>query len=276
MISTQVMRTLDISAASGLVLRNGAFHVIGDDENALFVFEADAGAALRSIALLPDALPVGHATRKARKPDFELLLDLRDGGLLAMGSGSRPSRERAVRVDAHQRTHVIDTAPLCVRLRETFPELNLEGGVLLGDALVLLQRGNRGNPRNALVFIAQDDLRHALASETFAVTHAPRIVDLKIGGEGAVPWSCTDLAVLDNGDLLASAVLEDTGDAYEDGACLGSALVRVAPDGTLRWQRRLDSAWKVEGIAVQGHHVWLVTDADDRSVPSRLLRASLP
>ena len=274
MIATQLMRTLGVSAASGLVLRDGSFHIVADDENALFVFQADE--ALKRIVLLPGELPGEHTSRKARKPDFEILVDLHHHGLLAMGSGSRPTRERAVQVDGHERTRVIDTSLLCARLRDTFPELNLEGGVLLGDDLVLLQRGNRSDRRNALIFIARHDLQRALVSLQFAVTRAPRIVDLDIGGHEDIPWSCTDLALLDDGDLLASAVLEDTRDAYEDGACLGSALVRLAPDGTQRWHRRLDTASKVEGVAVDGESVWLVSDADDRAVPSQLLRAALP
>ena len=91
-----------------------------------------------------------------------------------------------------------------------------------------------------------------------------------------MPWSFTDVAVLSGGDLLASAVLEDTCDAYEDGACLGSALARLAPDGHVRWLQRLDTPAKIEGIAIDGDTVWLVTDADDRAVPAQLLRAILP
>lgn len=49
----------------------------------------------------------------------------------------------------------------------------------------------------------------------------------------------------------------------------------VNADGALRWHRRLDTASKVEGIAVDGEIAWLVSDADDRSVPSQLLRATL-
>ena len=100
-------------------------------------------------------------------------------------------------------------------------------------------------------------------------------MDLDLGTRDEIPWSCTDLTVLDGGDLLACAVLEDTCDAYQDGPCLGSALVRMAPDGALRWQRSLVILSKVEGVAVDGDVVWLVSDADDRAVPSQLLRASL-
>jgi hypothetical protein len=273
-IPTRVVRALDVSAASGLVLRDGAFHVVADDEHALFVFGEDG--ATRRIELLPGELPAEHAARKAQKPDFEILIDLGEHGLLAMGSGSRPTRERAVRVDRDERIAVIDTSPLCATLRDSFPELNLEGGVLRGDDVVFLQRGNRSDRRNALVFVAKDDLLSALATRTFVLTHAPRIVDLGLGGQDDVPWSCTDLAVLADGDLLASVVLEDTCDAYADGPCLGSALARIAADGTLRWHRRLETSAKIEGIAVGGDTVWLVSDADDRTQPSVLLRVALP
>jgi len=274
MIATRVVRTLDVSAASGLVLREGFFHVVADDENTLFVLGPDG--ATRRIALLQGELPAGKKKRKAHKADFEVLVDLSNHGLLAMGSGSRATRERAVLVDRRERTTVIDTSPLCASLRETFADLNLEGAAVVEDEFVLLQRGNRGDQRNALVFIAIDDLKRALVSQRFALTRVPRIVDLDLGMHEDVPWSCTDITRLDDGDLLACAVLEDTRSAYQDGLCLGSALVRMAPDGALRWQQRLDTPSKVEGVAVDGDVVWLVSDADDRTVPANLMRATLP
>ncbi len=273
MIATRLMRTLDASAASGLVLRDGIFHVVADDELSLCVFAIDGET--RRIALLPGELPDAHAERKARKPDFEILVDLGNDGLLAMGSGSRENRERAVLIAREAGTTVIDTAPLCAELRATFPQLNLEGGVLRGDELVLLQRGNRADRRNALVFVASDDLQRALATRRFTPTRAPRVVDLGLGDHDDVPWTGTDLALHAGGDLLASVVLEDTADAYADGACLGSALARIGADGSLRWLRRCDTTAKVEGIALDGNGVWLVTDADDRNVPAQLLHATL-
>ena len=273
LIATRVVRTLEVSAASGLVLREGSFHVVADDENSLYVF--GPGGATRRLALLQGELPDKKSARKKQKADFEILVDLPDHGLLAMGSGSRATRERAVLVDPRDHTLVIDTASLCATLRETFADLNLEGAALVGDEFVLLQRGNRSDRRTALIFIAMNDLQRALVSQQFTATRAPRIDDLALGMRDDIPWSCTDLTVLDDGDLLASAVLEDTSDAYQDGPCLGSALVRMAPNGALRWRRQLDTSSKVEGVAVDGDVVWLVSDADDRAVPSQLLRADL-
>lgn len=274
MIETTPVRTLEVSAASGLVLRDGRFHVVADDENALFVFEPVGKS--RRIALLHDELPQDKPARKARKPDFEILVDLPGRGLLAMGSGSRPTRERAVLIGVHEQATVVDTSPLCARLREVFPELNLEGAACVAGGFMLLQRGNRQDRRNALIFIDVDDLDRALTSRHFDIARTPRIVDVDLGTQEGLPWSFTDVAVLSGGDLLASAVLEDTCDAYEDGACLGSALARLAPDGHVRWLQRLDTPAKIEGIAIDGDTVWLVTDADDRAVPAQLLRAILP
>lgn len=274
MIATHRVRTLEVSAASGLVLRDGCFYIVADDENALFVF--GAGAAARRIELLPGELPIAHAARKKHKPDFEILVDLPDHGVLAMGSGSRASRERAVLVDRHEHTRVIDTAAVCAVLRETFEQLNLEGAALVGDEFAVLQRGNRRDRRNALIYLATADLERALRTQRFTLTRAPRIVDLHLGAHDDVPWTGTDLCALPGGDLLVSAVLEDTRDAYHDGRCAGAALVRLAPDGSVRWQRRLDTAAKVEGVAIDGDSVWLVSDADDRAVPAQLLHATLP
>ncbi|WP_146151952.1 DUF6929 family protein [Ahniella affigens] len=274
MIATQLIRSLDVSAASGLVWHDRSFWVVADDENALFVFGRDGDS--RRIPLLPGELPSAHADRKAVKPDFEVLCMLPGTGLLVMGSGSRVTRMQAVLVDHNESCFVIDTKPLCAALTTTFPALNLEGATVLGDELVLLQRGNRGDRRNALIFLALEDLRQALASRSFEVLRAPRVVVVDLGQQGEIPWSCTDLTVLADGDLLVSAVLEDTGDAYQDGACLGSSLARLGADGALRWHQRLDTANKIEGIAVDGANVWLVSDADDRNQPSQLLRAMLP
>ena len=161
-------------------------------------------------------------------------------------------------------------------MRGTYAELNLEGAALHGGELLLLQRGSRKNPRNALLHLARGDFDAALERGVFDPATPPRATPVDLSVHDGLPWTFTDLAVRDDGSLLASVVLEDTDDAYADGDCHGSALACLSPDGTLHWLRRLDLAGKVEGVAVDSDRAWLVTDADDRAVPARLLRVTLP
>jgi len=260
-----------VSAASGLVVRDDEFFVVADDEHHLGVF-ARGGAPGRLHRLLPGELPAGKRERKARKPDFEILLALPDRRLLAMGSGSRPTRERAVLVGADlEPVRTVDTAPLCARLRTLLPELNLEGAALCGDEWVLVQRGSGVDPRNALLFLPRAQLEDGLARGTLEAA-TPRVVGFELGEVGGVRWSVTD-AAFDDGDFWFTAVLEDTRDAYADGACHGSALARVTPAGQVRRLERLDTDAKVEGLAFEGDTVWMVTDADDPDIPARLLTA---
>ena len=51
MTATRVVRTLDVSAASGLVLREGSFHIVADDENALYVSSPDGAPRIVDLAL---------------------------------------------------------------------------------------------------------------------------------------------------------------------------------------------------------------------------------
>ena len=274
MIATRLVRTLDVSAASGLVLRDG-------------LLPCRRRRRERAVRVRPGRRYAPHpaasgrvageeAERKAHKADFEILVDLAGEGLLAMGSGSRATRERAVLVDRRERTTVIDTAPLCASLRDTFPDSTSKAACCSATNSCWCNAATAATAAPRWCSSRSDDLQRALVSRQFVLTRAPRIVDLDLGGQDGVPWTCTDLALLDDGDLLASAVLEDTEDAYRDGPCLGSALVRIAPDGVLRWHRRLATSSKIEGLAVDGDVVWLVSDADDRAVPSQLLRAVLP
>jgi len=249
-IATRRERLLEVpgghvGAASGLVLREADFCVVADDEHHLGVFPRDGGPG-RLQRLLPGDLPPAKPERKARKPDFEILLPLPDGALLAMGSGSRPTRERAVLLDAElapRRT--IDTSAICARLRPHFPQLNLEGAALLGEEWVLLQRGSGEDPRNAMVFYPAASLHDGLSRGAFD-PGAPRIVAFDLGESGGVRWSVTD-AVADGDALWLTAVLEDTCDSYADGACLGAALARVSRDGRVQRFERLDTEAKNRG-----------------------------
>jgi hypothetical protein len=93
-----------LSAASGLVRSGGELYVVADDELHLGRFEPEGGAPGSLMRLLDGKLPERPAARKRRKADLEILMRLpalpgfAHGALLALGSGSRPPRERGALV----------------------------------------------------------------------------------------------------------------------------------------------------------------------------------
>jgi hypothetical protein len=279
-----------LSAASGLVRVGSRAFVVADDEHHLGVFDLSDPQPGRLLPLFDGDLPPGHTARKAAKPDCEALLHLPPfggypfGALMALGSGSRPSRQRAALVafDAAGQLHgparAVDLGPLLAPLHDTFPDLNIEGAFIRGDMLCLLQRGNGRAGINACIELPWADLQAWLVS----AGPAPRpalIRRFDLGSLGGVPLSFTDGAALPDGGWLFSAAAEDSPDTYNDGACAGSALGIVNPDGTIRMLEPLSLAGKVEGVAASPSgdrlDVWMVTDADDRSRPALLLAASL-
>ena len=272
-----------LSAASGLVCAHGRAYVIGDDEHHLAVFRdrASPGELLRVVA---GDLPASKGARKRRKPDFETLVHLPDEALLlALGSGSRTNRDRGVAVGLSANgvpaagTRLFDLAPVYEALRARLGSINIEGAFVLGDELVLLQRGQAGQASMSLHYRLREWRGVIEGHDAALQPHALRPFDL-----GAIDGVClafTDGAALPGGGWVFTAVAEDSDSSYADGPCRGSAVGVVAADGMLLSMRRLIGGNKVEGIAVRvdgnGTALFMVTDADDPAQASWLLSAWL-
>jgi hypothetical protein len=290
--ATSESRSPFISAASGLVQVNDRLYVVADDEHHLGVFSADHEGPGEMVRLFEGTLPDKPKKRKAQKPDLETLMLLPafagfpHGALLAMGSGSKPNRDTGVLLglDAsgsiHSAPRLVDLSLLYNALRAEVEELNIEGAVIAGGRFLLLQRGNKG-AGNALIACN-------LASfiDDLAARHSPRlraspdVLAVPLGDIDGVPLGFTDAAVLPDGNLLFTAVAENTDNSYDDGACCGSAIGIVNATGKVRMIERLDQPHKVEGVAATIHadgiHLLLVTDADDASKAAWLLSATIP
>ena len=288
-----------LSAASALVRVQQRLYVVADDEHHLGVWdEAPAaapggrsGAPVALVRLFEGDLPHGKGQRKAAKPDLEALTAVPPlpgcphGALLALGSGSRPTRETAVllALDAQGaptgRLAHLDLAGLYAPLRAQFADLNIEGAFCASGELHLLQRGNKGDARSACVRFDWNQVVPWLTGHSLAPPQPKSVRVIELGLLGGVPLGFTDGAPLAGGGWVFSAVAEATRDSYHDGACAGSAVGVVGPDGALRQLVTLQGAPKVEGIAVrvQGGELLLsmVTDADDPRVASQLLQARL-
>lgn len=286
-----------LSAASGLVCSSGRVYVVADDEHHLGIFSSlDAAGELHRI--VPGDLPEGIKARKKRKPDLECLLrwpgPVRDNGtgkssgkasgLLALGSGSRPNRERgwwiALRADGRPAgaAAAIDFRPLYQPLRAELGVVNIEGAVLVGDEVLLLNRGVNGRG-NATVRYRRKDLQRLIDGADAAISPI-HIEHHDLGALAGVPLGFTDAAALPDGGWLYSAVAEVTDNSVDDGACAGSVIGRIDAAGRCIWQRPLADVIKVEGVDVHVSGadltICLVTDADDPKQASGLYTARIP
>lgn len=282
-----------LSAASGLVQREGRLYVVADDEHHLAVLDA-ASCSGDWLRLLDGELPNAPAARKAAKPDLETLLELPAcaeapfGALLGLGSGSRPNRQSGVLLAFDSRgglggaPRLIDLARLYAPLRVVAGDLNIEGGVLCpGDDLLLLQRANQGQGRNLVLRFAWHEVWPWLLGGDVALPKMRSPVAYELGAIDGIALGFSDAAALPDGQWVFSAVAEATPDSYRDGACAGSSIGVVAANGALRSLQRLEGRWKVEGIAatlLDGGNalaLTLVTDADDRARPASCLKVRM-
>jgi hypothetical protein len=303
MIRLTKLRSLDIahpsargrpsylSAASGLVCVGANLYVVADDELHLGVFPAIGHEPGHLVRLFEGELPREKSARKRAKPDLEALVELPrmdefpHGALLAIGSGSTRHRGRGffLGLDANGALRgdprVIDLSPLLMPLDDEFADLNIEGAVVSGTELKLLQRGNRQHPDNAVAAFELGPLMETLRSGRTQGIAPASIRRFRLPSIDGVPLTVTDGAALPDGSIVFSAVAEDTGDAYHDGACVGAAIGIFETDGELRFLQHVDQPHKIEGIHVEleGRQMKLlaVTDADDIDVPASLFAATI-
>jgi hypothetical protein len=280
-----------LSAASGLVSSGGELYVVADDELQLGCFSATGEKPGTLLRLFKGTLPARPKARKLRKADLEILLQLPPlathphGALMALGSGSGTQRRRGalVPLDARGRARgavtTIDAAPLFGVLEAELDDLNLEGGWVDGDGLCLLQRGNRGDSRNAVIEFDYVALAAALVQQGQLPDIRPRrMTEVDLGSIDGIPLGFTDACRPAAGMWLYSAVAEDTHDARQDGACAGAVIGLATRADGIVWQRRISPRFKIEGIEAQlragQFDILCVTDADDPATPAKLLRLS--
>lgn len=280
-----------LSAASGLVRVGRRLYAVADDEHHLAIWQADGDAAapIELHRILPGDLPQDPVQRKKRKADLEALVALpadaaHPGGLLvALGSGSRPNRQLALAITLDS-TGMPGGLPTALALadwydplRRRFPDLNIEGALVVNGRFALLQRGNKGDARNAFIEYSLAQAHDWFAGRRNTPPAVLRIVEMALGDAGGVPVGWTDGTALPDGSWVFSAVAEDTDNSYRDGACVASAIGWVSANGVLLRMEQMARAPKVEGLALgtQGQ-LLMVTDSDDPATASKLLSIDWP
>ena len=284
-------RPMHLSAASGLVCLNAFVYVVADDEIHLGVFPAAGSGPGQLIRLFEGTLPDSAKERKKHKPDLEGLVLLPSckryphGALMAVGSGSRRNRclGAVLGLDAQGAAsgspHVVDLTPILAPLKDEFEDLNIEGVVVSGETLRLLQRGNKRQSQNAIITFELSRFLDVLNNGSGSAIKPSAIDLVDLGDIDGIPLCFTDGAGLPDGGTAFSAVAEDTDDPYNDGRCAGAAVGIADKDGRLRSLERLDQPHKVEGLHAQVDgdviRLLLVSDADDHTVPASLFAATI-
>jgi hypothetical protein len=281
-------RPAHLSAASGLVLVRSVLFVVADDELQLGVFSMQSDAPGHLIRMIEGELPGNSAERKQLKPDFEALtrLDPFDryahGALLALGSGGRKHRRRVVLLPLDERgaidgsTRVIDAASMFERLSSEVDDLNIEGAVVNGDRLMLMHRGNKSHPTNAIIGLSLPAVLKSIArDDSLASCPILSVLRYDLGTVQEIPLCFTDGVALPDGKVVFSAVAEDVSDNYGDGPWVAGAIGMIGTDGKVQVVNYIDGACKIEGIHAEyggaGVKLWLVSDADDANIPAKLL-----
>lgn len=295
-----------VRAGSGLAWWGDLLAVVQDDTRVVALVDPETAVSLPLLLPADEGLRVFEPARrnKHRKLDFEAAFSFtRDGfhHLIALGSGSTSARETLLRLrcPVGETPHpalapeLIPLPRLYRLLRETTAfagsELNLEGTALLPDGdLMLFQRGNGAPigdllPVSATARIPLEALLALLDNPESAPL--PELRAIEQHAFPAAPqdarYSFTDAAW--TGDRLTYiAVAECSPNSYDDGEVVGSIVGWRDSDG---WHCTplLDEAGamlldKPEGLAPTRDgtgDLWMVTDNDDPSRPSELLRVRL-
>ncbi len=262
----ELLTHLDLSAASGLVHRNGFLYCVADD--GLELLRTGLNGASPHRLALSDA-PVRSHIPKKEKPDFEALMNIGDE-IVAIGSGSTALRCRAIAINPENLARkTIDLRPLYDALGKRIRELNIEGAVMRGNEVLLGQRGNGAKKENALVHLDRARFLQELANGAITAECLLEVSPLNLGDFNGVPLSLTDLALGPNDQLIFTAAAEDTENPYDDGEVAGSVI------GTLdRGVQQVVSApgVKLEGVCWIGAELRLVADPDDPEARAPLYR----
>jgi hypothetical protein len=221
-----------VRAASSIRRQGHRLVILQDDVSALAVLDPATGSTQ------PILLPAGpngarvfddERGNKKFKLDLEACIVLPDGRLVALGSGSSPQREKIVTIAAGKGALAQQFAGsdlyanLRVHADARGARLNIEGAVVQGRWLRLLQRGHgkRGfEPWNAILDVSLDEFEGWLDGPN-AVPPVRRILEVHLGEVAGVPLGFTDAAVTDDGRIAFLACAEDTEDALIDGPVVG-------------------------------------------------------
>jgi hypothetical protein len=262
-----------IPGGSGITKVKEHYYVIGD--NSPFLYKLDGSFKVASKVKIFDN---SHGViPKHLKPDFEAMENINDEEIIVFGSGSkspvrdiflRVSLKDSIQVKSYSITEFYKKLKGLNELKGK--ELNIEAVAYLNDTLYLFNR----KPNLIFIFSYKDFINHLDDSTFVPAVHTltyklPSINGIEAGFSGAATFK-------DFPRIYFTASVENTPNAYDDGAILGSFVGTIditnnKLPGEIKYsQLTTPLPVKVESIAIENISTGgdmefvLVTDSDGK------------
>ena len=261
-----------IGSASGLIYKNNALWIIGDNSGFLYEYQIDSKDLIRH-PLLEN--PSENIIKKD-KPDYEAITNFGED-LYIFGSGSTDKRNSMVHLNASSKKIIstYDLGELYATIKDVAKvnaeDFNLEGAIYDGKSWYLLNRGNGIACRNVLFTITGENLK-----DNFSVFSTDFILPELQG----VRTSFTDAILIDN-IIYFLATAEDTISTYDDGEVLGSIIGGIdLKTMKITFTEKISDSHKFEGLTLYSHsnekvEFLLCEDTDTEVLETHIYKLSL-
>ncbi len=272
-----------IYAASGIVEHQNKFFMISDDELSIFQLK-ESDKNLTPFTLSKQQLSAIPKIRKKFKPDFEALVTLNEkqwppnGALVVWPSGSSHQRMIAVIIPFTKTGDLapplpVDISGLTEILSQSVRDLNIEGLMIDGSKILLIQRGNSAKNKSGIFEVDLAPWIEGLKTNKWKVTASFK--KIKLGKLAGITLTLSDLIATPYG-LIGLAAAEDSKTTVSDGHVEGTVLLKVK-DNKATILGKFAPKKKFEGLVARpvkdGLDLFLVDDGDSAEVPSYLYRA---
>ena len=219
---TDVKKIDHYPSASGIEYFNKQFYIIGDDANDLLILDSNLVVkdSINLYSFAEKRIP------KAIKADLEAITILPGNKLLLLGSGSStPYRNTAWIIDpvSRQKENVrLDT--FYQRLQANgLKEINIEGMTSFPGSIILSNRGNKGYPKNHLVFVNERFWEKQSNSSINAILFGSNADTAIFNGVSGLAYAAK------SDQLICTVCTEDTRNNMDDGA-IGKSYLWIVND----------------------------------------------
>jgi hypothetical protein len=279
-----------VSSASGLSMRGDQAYVVADDERFLYQFDLAKNTSTK-VPLLEGDLPTDPESLSQAKPDMETLLDIeidKAPYILAVPSGSKKVRTQgALYIVNYKRADKVDFAPLYERLKEIYPDLNIEGMVRMKEFFILFHRGHGFDSPSAMIYLHANKVIGDLKKRIMTADSLSHQDNIALGVMDGTALHFSDADYIPNpkaskegeaeGTLYVLASAEGTDTPLANGKIKGTMFGAIRSGGQFEKLGWIADE-KFEGLRISPTvppTVYMVNDPDDRSIIARLVKFSL-